>query len=283
MSAAGQLLVRYGKLGILGRCETPVAVSRGGVVIVRTPRGVEAAEVLVIGHAVALPGADCAFLRLADVADHAAIAAAEKRAAALLHELAATPAPWWVVDVECTLDGGVIVHVLPSEQPPAAEQTESWLADWERRTATPWRLLPLAVLASSSSPAVTPSDPATPSPDTSYDAATGCGHCCSGDGARGRTGENGCGSASRGCGNPHSGSPHCSSPHCGNPHSGSPHCSSPHCSSHSRGHPHCGHHDRGQDGCGTSACARRHFRRPDDLAAYFAQLRQQMERRHSLL
>ncbi len=246
MSAAGELLVRYGKLGILGRCEAPVPVPRGGVAIVRTPRGVEAAEVLVAGHAGTLPGPDCAFLRLADAADHAAIAAAEERAADLLHELAAAPAPWWVVDVECTLDGGVIVHVLPYGQPPPAEQTESWLADWERRTASPWRLLPLATL-----PPV-PAAPPGGHPDAVSDVTcctiNACGNCRSDNAPGGPPGRSGCSSCNNGC-----------------------------------GHQNAGHSDCGSNGCGTSSCARRHFRRPDDLTAYFAQLRQQMERRHSLI
>lgn len=111
---AAAYLIRYGRLGFVGRFRSVSPLSRGERVVLHGPRGTELGEVL-------LPlegsGTDGETIRTAtdhdethatqsDAIGQALLAAASDAAAALALPLA-------FVDVETTLDGLAILHALP--------------------------------------------------------------------------------------------------------------------------------------------------------------------------
>lgn len=211
MTAPHQPLVRYGKLGWLGRFPAPEAYPRGAVVLLQTPRGLELGEILVpslaAGTVPSSPQRTASplggsILRRATPEDLHAAQEADQAVQRLLPLFEADAPPWLIVDAEATLDRCGILHTLPApaevERDPAA-----WTAAWQARTG--WRLEVLDLarfsppLAPSRTAARRPAPPPTPS-------SSGCsnGGCASGGGC-----------SSGGCSSACSSGGGCSSGSCG--------------------------------------------------------------------
>lgn len=170
-------LIQYGKPGFVGRYRCEFPLERGNRVVVRSPRGVEYGDVLVLLSDA--PNSDGEVLRLAAGDEPVTHDASELFAAAVTRaEQLALPLAF--VDVELTLDGIAILHTLPW----ASCDATPLLDELAARFALTVRLLDLS---------------RTP---TAQDTATGCGKpgCGSDSGGCSTCGTRGCstGSCSRG-------------------------------------------------------------------------------------
>jgi hypothetical protein len=107
-------LIQYGRPGFVGRFASESALARGDRVVIRGPRGVECGAVLVAPERPAATE-DGAVLRAATPADEAEVARLDARTQVLLADASAcgSALPLAFIDVEATLDGTAILHVLP--------------------------------------------------------------------------------------------------------------------------------------------------------------------------
>lgn len=109
-------LVQYGRPGFLGRFRGSHALSRGDRVLIRSPRGLELAEVLLPGDSRQADD-DGDVLRAASPEDDLELEDLNRRGQDLLASAMvraeATALPLAFVDVEVTLDGVAVLHALP--------------------------------------------------------------------------------------------------------------------------------------------------------------------------
>ncbi len=109
-------LTQYGRLGFVGRFRSEFQLTRGDRVVVRGPRGIEIAEILVAPER--FSGTDDGdVLRAATPADDAETSRLDAHSQALLADASSRGSelglPLAFVDIEVTLDGTAILHALP--------------------------------------------------------------------------------------------------------------------------------------------------------------------------
>ena len=109
-------LTQYGRLGFVGQFRSEFLLARGDRVVVRGPRGIELADILVAPERFSGPD-DGDVLRPATRADDAEASRLDARAQELLASASARGSelglPLAFVDIEVTLDGTAILHALP--------------------------------------------------------------------------------------------------------------------------------------------------------------------------
>jgi hypothetical protein len=109
-------LTQYGRLGFVGQFQSEFSLARGDRVVVRSPRGIELADILVAPERFSDTD-DGDVLRAATAVDDAEASRLDARGQALLADASNRGSelglPLAFVDVEVTLDGTAILHVLP--------------------------------------------------------------------------------------------------------------------------------------------------------------------------
>jgi len=198
VTVASHFLVRYGRSGFVGRFTSALLIARADRIVVRGPRGIEFGEVL-LAQDQTPAAADGEVLRLANDRDEAEAARLDQRGQEVFAAARAIDLPLAFVDVETTLDGTAILHVISWE---ACDAT-AFLDQLAARFGLAIRLLDLSQLAVTRDP-------------------SGCG-------------KPDCGAGTGGCST----------------------C--------------------GAGGCSTNSCSRGSVKSAEELTAYFAGLRRQME------